>query len=735
VTVLHAVAASPANALGTPLPQIVIGWPAGHTPVLGNRPLRPGADRAPTRFAGQIWRLDPAHPDAHTDLDPINWTRFPAGLVTAFKTFALAALEHPFPADPLVRAHAERPAVSTIVNWMSYLRAFAVWMHQAGVGRLCDLTGTDLDRYRDHVLATGLATRRKAALLGAVRSLWAYRSRLPADARIGCNPFGGATGNAIAGRPLGRVNKTPRIAPATMEQLLGWALRMVEHIGPDIAAARAGYQQLDDGTHSSQTAFAHLRPRERIEWFAQHARSAGLALPGHSSKDEPAVNYSRLARILGLSRPHGATTWKPAWKRIIEESGLPIAPGSYLGTITGRVDGRPWQDHPITVAELPKLIRALSAAAFVIICYPSGMRVGVVLNLRRGCAGTDQATGELLVRGRPGKGYDRAPAADAGPEGDRPWVVVQPVHTAIALLESVTGHTLLFPAGITKRPRRRLAGQDARTAGCINEDIEVLIAWVNTAFTGPAGAAPIPPDPAKRIHAARFRRTLAYFIVRRPRGLIAAALQYGHLNSKITLGYSGSADTSWLDDLTIERLEMVLEQADQDWTRLQDCEHVSGPAAGEYKTRVAGVARFAGRTVTGARNAGRLLTQTGPGVYHGNAMTCVWRQQTAACRQAALDQGMPAGDGPDETSCRAACLNLACTDRDIDQQRHRLTALRQQHPPRAPPAAPRHRTQTAAACPETTLDTQKATRRTRTAHNTATAPAASDCPPECQTQT
>ncbi len=35
------------------------------------------------------------------------------------------------------------------------------------------------------------------------------------------------------------MNTTPRVAPATMEALLDWSLRMVEVIGPDIVAARA----------------------------------------------------------------------------------------------------------------------------------------------------------------------------------------------------------------------------------------------------------------------------------------------------------------------------------------------------------------------------------------------------------------------------------------------------------------------------------------------------------------
>src|SRR5215211_8423938 len=193
--------------------QGVDGWPAADTPVLANRPLRPGADPTPTRFGDQVWRLDPAHPDSHADLDPIHWARFPPQLTPAFKTFALAALDHPFPAQAPARTHVDRPAVSTIINWISYLRLFAAWTHQRGVARLPDLTGRDLDAYRDHVLASAAAAKRKAALLGAVRTLWSYRALLPADCQIACDPFGGATGNHLAGRPSAdRVNKTPRIA-------------------------------------------------------------------------------------------------------------------------------------------------------------------------------------------------------------------------------------------------------------------------------------------------------------------------------------------------------------------------------------------------------------------------------------------------------------------------------------------------------------------------------------------
>ena len=95
----------------------------------------------------------------------------------------------------------------------------------------------------------------------------------------------------------------------------------------------------------------------------------------------------------------------------------------------------------------------------------------------------------------------------------------------------ITGR-LLSPASIAKPGSRRCATMDARTTVSINQDIEAFIAWVDATFTGSAGAPAIQPDPAGRIYSTRLRRTLAYFIVRRPGGLIAAALQYGHVRSK-----------------------------------------------------------------------------------------------------------------------------------------------------------------------------------------------------------
>jgi hypothetical protein len=48
----------------------------------------------------------------------------------------------------------------------------------------------------------------------------------------------------------------------------------------------------------------------------------------------------------------------------------------------------------------------------------------------------------------------------------------------------------------------------------------------------------IPPDPHGRIDTEWFRRSLAWHITRRPGGLVALAIQYGHLRTSVTAGYA-----------------------------------------------------------------------------------------------------------------------------------------------------------------------------------------------------
>lgn len=100
---------------------------------------------------------------------------------------------------------------------------------------------------------------------------------------------------------------------------------------------------------------------------------------------------------------------------------------------------------------------------------------------------------------------------------------------------------------------------------------------------------------------------------------------------------------------------MLLEQSEDDWTRLEEeQEHVSGTAAAGCRRRTAGAAVFLGRTV--------------------RAQACVHRAETAACHKERLLLGLT-DDGPDESLCRSSCVNLAYTDRDSAEHHTRLTVL------------------------------------------------------------
>ncbi|MEU1214043.1 integrase [Streptomyces sp. NPDC005790] len=661
-----------------------VPWPADHVPVLRNRPVRLGTDTADlSRFGDDVWNIRPSHPDPHTKVGNISFLPFPEPLRRQFRAVLLAVLDHPQPVEPSGRqSAASLTGIGSLPILTADLQLFAHWMSEHCFARIADVTERDLAEYLSHVLRLAKSPARKADAVCAVRTLWLFRDLVPEPCRLNTEyPWQGLTANALVGlRATKGENKRPRIQDETMEPILAWALLMVDQIGPDICAAWREYTELRLCEHPSQTAYSGP-VGDRLIAYADHCRRTGTPLPGLPGSSPHQINYNHVQRLVGLPCEGGLST---AQQRLVSGQQLPVASDSFVGTITGRIQGRPWRDTPLAVHELPRLWRLLSGALFIVVCYLSGMRPGEVLSLRRGCRSTDEATGQLLVNGRRGKGYDRSPDAPESAEPLRPWVVVAPVHDAIALLESLHDKPYLFPAQLHSGADPA-ADARARTCGSINHAITHFASWVNETFRRADGTDPIPADPSGNLNASRFRRTLARFIVRRPRGLIAAALQYGHVDTKVTLNYAGAPDTDWLQDIAVEKLELVLEQISDDAQRLAAGEHVSGPSADEYRRRVADSADFPGRTVISPRSAARLLAGTDPQVHHGEGMTCVWRPETAACRAARLAQGLPEPTGPDESECRSNCTNLAFTDRDIA---HRKQTLRDWEAAASDPLAP-----------------------------------------------
>ncbi|AVZ77690.1 hypothetical protein SLUN_28470 [Streptomyces lunaelactis] len=365
---------------------------------------------------------------------------------------------------------------------------------------------------------------------------------------------------------------------------------------------------------------------------------------------------------------------------MIMESGLPVGEDIYLDTpATAQLDGHPW--HPrITFDQAPRLARLLSTACFIIVAYLSGARVGEVLNLRRGCVNFDKDTSLWFIEGLYFKGAE-GEDGNKIPEGtlrEDPWVVIELVSRAVAVLERLHESHLLFPNRLKpikqtpgKEPKRR---GEARSDRIIAEDLAKFAAWVNERCQQLGRKDHIPADAAGPIAASRFRRTLAWFIRRKPRGLIAASIQYGHAYTQMLQGYAGSYEAGFLDDYAFEDWLFRMEGIAEDEQRLLAGEHVSGPAADAYRYRVQAASReFAGRVLNSERHARDMLGNPLLQIHHGEGMTCVLNPAVAACQlRGSADDSMVT---PDTDDCRPRCQCLARTDRDIEVIQERVEEL------------------------------------------------------------
>ncbi|GAA2718393.1 MULTISPECIES: hypothetical protein [Streptomyces] len=216
--------------------------------------------------------------------------------------------------------------------------------------------------------------------------------------------------------------------------------------------------------------------------------------------------------------------------------------------VTGQVHGRPWREY-VDFNEAAELMRHLGTAAMIICLYLTGMRPQEVRGLRSGCCpdpepAADGTPGRHLIRSRHFKDVtdDDGNHVSAGEEREVPWVAITPVVRAIRVLERIVpdGELLLSSAHHDFTFQRGHYGTLKKHALLLR--IEDFVAWAN----GEARAHElleqvIPKDPHGGIGMGRFRRTLAWHIARRPGGLVALAIQYGHmrtvLDARTSSGY------------------------------------------------------------------------------------------------------------------------------------------------------------------------------------------------------
>ncbi|MGW0537603.1 hypothetical protein [Streptomyces sp. NPDC003032] len=172
---------------------------------------------------------------------------------------------------------------------------------------------------------------------------------------------------------------------------------------------------------------------------------------------------------------------------------------------------------------------------------------------------------------------------------------------------------------------------------------------------------------------------LAWHIARRPGGLIALAIQYGHLRTVLDARTSsGYASRSRRGIHGVLDVETALAAADTA-ARLRDSaaagENLSGPAARRALAAAAQVPRFTGRLVssTFVRKAAAYLARDGVVLFDNPDafLICAFKWDNALC------DPEPHANAPRQHACRPGCGNTIRTDTHARLLRERADEIYQ----------------------------------------------------------
>ncbi|UOT03724.2 hypothetical protein MPY17_33215 [Rhodococcus opacus] len=389
-------------------------------------------------------------------------------------------------------------------------------------------------------------------------------------------------------------------------------------------------------------------PTHRAEIGPIRRCTAGRPLPG----TRRGANRAVLAAEAGISsirrRDHQALI------RAAEQT-VGVDPYTWVPiTISGQLDGQQWTNGISTNHHPTMSVKVL--------------RESEVKHLRRGCVAVhrtpDGTPYRWTVIGTAFKG-----ASD--PNGvEATWTVGAPVARAIEVLERLVrpDADLLFTflTGSTGDTSRKTGPNQVFITTATNMQLNDLCTWINS-YCAAHGRS----DHIQRVDGApwvlttrQFRRTLAWFIARRPGGSVAGAIAYRHLSIHVFEGYAGTGASGFRAEVEAEqailRGENLMAMIDQ-----HEHTQLAGPAAKEAAARLAEFAQgvqFTGAVLTDPHRIKRLLSKSGGSIYPGKYSTCVFDARKALCLN-----GPAAGDAaPRLDHCQPlSCTNVALTRENV----------------------------------------------------------------------
>ncbi|MCZ4098063.1 integrase [Streptomyces sp. H39-C1] len=648
----------------------ILATPTPNSPVVLLQWILPDNRHPNGRYRDPVWPLAPLIDNPSTSLRSISWKLCPAEMRDQLRRVTWCLINGQLrptylqTRGPLARSRTSPGEMRhTCYEWFSLAR----WLAKQGITSVIDCTPELFAAYAAH-RADGISRDQAQKVLGRLTDLWAFD-------QIAAQPLGilqppwvaeGIDDYLPEEKGAGGENSTEPLDPQVIGPLLVWAIRMVEDFADDILAAWAERRRMAD---LASTTLSTPKGRAALEAYLLPLARSGAPLPTTQHKGTVTIARNFIAAMTGASvrqvdmfkAQHGLA------RLAAERPGpcpLPLA-------VTGHINGRPWRKH-MDFDEVNELRRHLGTAAAVICLYLTGMRPQEVQGLRSGCCPDpgprpDGTAGRHLIYSYHFKNVtdDDGNHLSAGEERAVPWTAIIPVVRAIRVLERMVpeGELLLSAAHLDAGGRR--GGHGALKAIGLNYRVEDFVAWANReAHAQGLSEQSIPEDPHGRIWLSRFRRTLAWHVARRPGGLIALAIQYGHmrtiLDARTSIGYGTRSRRGIHAELDIETVRAAADTAAKLNDRMAAGEKISGPAARRALTAAAITPRFEGRIVTSkfAKKAATFLARDGLVLFDNPDahLICVFKRDNALCEPESN------AVAPNQFACELGCGNAVRTD-------------------------------------------------------------------------
>ncbi|MFG2917020.1 hypothetical protein ACGF0D_29550 [Kitasatospora sp. NPDC048298] len=652
--------------------------------------IRPGTSpEAWPRFGQLRWNLAYADHSQITKYYSVNWANVPEAFRGSLMRAGWAVVNIPTPDFLLDKKRGAVPSVhpGTLQAVFRGWKEFALWLDSEGITSLAEVTRELMESFALTLPSKGRSWPENQRHLSSLARLWAYAPYLLPQDRIPMPPWedeGASHADYLGERAsTGGEASTPVIHPAVMSPLLVWAIRMVTDLAPDILAAVRERERLLARAAPSAVKSGRATIRDHLRQLVD----GGQKIPTDARrKIDPTPRAGRLPiaaqYLAGLLEV--APTQVSSFVRDRPEEFPPhlFGVGAPLDLpITAKIGDRPWTEK-IDFGQVPDLAICLAAAATVVIIYLSGMRPEEALHLERGCRSTEEredGTVRYKITGRHFSGVrDKDGNTQVGGEiREDPWIVIEPVHQAVAVLEELTDERFLLPHSLTTKPKPveiplPVASQDMVTAW-----IAKFIAWANE--QSQLHDRPhefIPEDPDGAVVLVRFRRTVAWFVYHRPGGRIALGVQYGHVETTMGESYAGRSKADMLQILNFEQGLAMADSLAEASERLASGEGVSGAAAERYLAAVSEYGnKFAGAFVTTRQlKAIRRNPKLQVFEHERSLLACNFDPYTALCQRERPGQE-PAQRTPSHDRCQAACPNIARTDTHIERAKAEITDI------------------------------------------------------------